>query len=224
MAYSLDMINKMKGFGEIMKRIKLLAITLVLSLGFLSCSDTTLNGPVQDNNSVNYSSEYSNSFQKENPLNKTLGFSDNKVVTKVINGRTGGVINLSAIYKIDDSLTYKGNKSNRQIINVSATLIIPPGAFEGTREITLIDDYKTASLYCYPSMTFDKSLHLNLTFVGLDLAKLGFTTDNVKFGYMRADGSVDPCINDGITLNPLHGAVGVVRARIEHFSRYMFSR
>ena len=27
-------------------------------------------------------------------------------------------------------LYYKGNKSNRQIINVSATLIIPPGAFE----------------------------------------------------------------------------------------------
>ncbi len=52
MAYSLDMINKMKGFGEIMKRIKLLGITLVLSLGFLSCSDTTLNGPVQDNNSL----------------------------------------------------------------------------------------------------------------------------------------------------------------------------
>jgi hypothetical protein len=118
----------------------------------------------------------------------------------------------------------KDNLSGSKIVNVSATLIIPPGAFEGTREITLIDDYKTTSLYCYPSMSFDKTIYLTLTFVGLDLDELGFTKDNVKFGYIRADGTNDPCVTDGIILSPWHGAVGVVRAQINHFSRYGFTR
>ncbi len=206
-----------------MKRIKLLAITLVLSLGFLSCSDTTLNGPEPDNNSVNYS-EYSNSFQKENPQNRNFDYQNNREVSKVINGRIGGVIHLSAIYKHHISRINKRRDYNLEIVTVNATLIIPPGAFEGIRRITLIDDYKTASIYCYPDMTFDKPLYMNLIFTGLNLSTLDLTENNVEFGYIRTDGTVDPCINDGITLNPLHGAVGVVRAQINHFSRYAFTR
>ena len=208
-----------------MKKIKLLAITLILSVGFFSCSDSLLNQPTSDNNIADNSSQYSTSFQKENPQNRNFDYLNNRVVSKVINGRVGGVIHLSAIYKSNVSTMYKkGIHSGSKIVNVSATLIIPPGAFEGIREITLIDDYKTTSLYCYPSMTFDKTIYLNLTFLGLDLDELGFTKDNVKFGYIRADGTNDPCVTDGIILNPWHGALGVIRAQINHFSRYGFSR
>ncbi len=46
----------------------------------------------------------------------------------------GGVIHLSAIYKSSMSTMYKkGNHSGSKIVNVSATLIIPPGAFEGIK-------------------------------------------------------------------------------------------
>jgi len=206
-----------------MKKIKLFAITLVLSVGFFSCSDSLLDQQSSGNNTDNYSSEHSSQFKQENPEKRDFGYQNNKVVSKVINGRIGGVILLSAIYKIDVPFSKRRN-FDLKIVTVSATLIIPPGAFQGTREITLIDDYKTTSIYCYPSMTFDKSLYLNLTFTGLDLTELGFTNDNVKFGYIDENGTVETCINDGITLNQLKGAVGVINARIEHFSRYAFSR
>ena len=206
-----------------MKKIKLFAITLVLSVGFFSCSDSLLDQQSSGNNTDNYSSEHSSQFKQENPEKRDFGYQNNKVVSKVINGRIGGVILLSAIYKIDVPFSKRRN-FDLKIVTVSATLIIPPGAFQGTREITLIDDYKTTSIYCYPSMTFDKSLYLNLTFTGLDLTELGFTNDNVKFGYIDENGTVETCIYDGITLNQLKGAVGVINARIEHFSRYAFSR
>ena len=206
-----------------MKKIKLLAITLVLSVGFFSCSDSLLDQQSSGNNTDNYSSEYSSQFKQENPEKRDFGYQNNKVVSKVINGRIGGIIQLSAIYKIDIPF-YKRKNFDLKTVTVSATLIIPPGAFDGTREITLIDDYKTTSIYCYPSMTFDKSLYLNLTFTGLDLTELGFTNDNVKFGYIDENGTVETCINDGITLDQLKGAVGVINARIDHFSRYAFCR
>jgi len=206
-----------------MKKIKLLAITLVLSVGFFSCSDSLLDQQSSGNNTDNYSSEYSSQFKHENPEKRDFGYQNNKVVSKVINGRIGGIIQLSAIYKIDMPF-YKRKNFDLKTVTVSATLIIPPGAFDGTREITLIDDYKTTSIYCYPGMSFNKSLHLNLIFTGLDLTELGFTNDNVKFGYIDENGTVETCINDGITLDQLKGAVGVINARIEHFSRYAFSR
>ena len=206
-----------------MKKIKLLAITLVLSVGFFSCSDSLLDQQSSGNNTDNYSSEYSSQFKHENPEKRDFGYQNNKVVSKVINGRIGGIIQLLAIYKIDMPF-YKRKNFDLKTVTVSATLIIPPGAFDGTREITLIDDYKTTSIYCYPGMSFNKSLHLNLIFTGLDLTELGFTNDNVKFGYIDENGTVETCINDGITLNQLKGAVGVINARIEHFSRYAFSR
>ena len=199
-----------------LKRLSLLAVTLVISIGLYSCSDSNLNQPVQDNNtSVNYSSNYSNSFQKENPLHKIISFQDNKVVSKVINGRIGGIIELVHIYK---------GKGLLNIKTVIATLIVPPGAFQGTREITLIDDPETASIYCYPSMVFDKPLYLNLAFAGIDIKDLGLTRNNVKFGYIREDGTVEPCVNSGITINPLRGLVEVTMAQVHHFSRYAFTR
>lgn|SRR3989339_821867 len=206
-----------------MKKIKLLAITLVLSVGFFSCSDSLLDQQSSGNNTDNYSSEYSSQFKQENPEKRDFGYQNNKVVSKVINGRIGGIIQLSAIYKIDIPF-YKRKNFDLKTVTVSATLIIPPGAFDGTREITLIDDYKTTSIYCYPGMSFNKSLHLNLIFTGLDLTELGFTNDNVKFGYIDENGTVETCINDGITLDQLKGAVGVINARIDHFSRYAFCR
>ena len=206
-----------------MKKIKLFAITLVLSVGFFSCSDSLLDQQSSGNNTDNYSSEYSSQFKHENPEKRDFGYQNNKVVSKVINGRIGGIIQLSAIYKIDIPF-YKRKNFDLKTVTVSATLIIPPGAFDGTREITLIDDYKTTSIYCYPGMSFNKSLHLNLIFTGLDLTELGFTNDNVKFGYIDENGTVETCINDGITLDQLKGAVGVINARIDHFSRYAFCR
>ncbi len=69
-----------------MKKIKLLAITLILSVGFFSCSDSLLNQPTSDNNIADNSSKYSTSFQKENPQNRNFDYLNNRVVTKVING------------------------------------------------------------------------------------------------------------------------------------------
>lgn len=208
-----------------MQKIGLLAITLIISVGFFSCSDSLLNQPATENNVANNTTVYSNSFKKENLQNWTFDYRNNRLVSKVIDGSIGGVIQLSAVYKYRMFHFHKGeNNYNSYIVTVNATLIIPPGAFEGTREITLIDDYRTASIYCYPGMTFDKTLYMNLVFTGLDLSERGFTADSVRFGYLEEDGEVDPCVNAGITLDPTRGALRVIRAEIHHFSRYAFCR
>ena len=206
--------KKMKKRIEMLKKMRLFFIAFTISISLFSCSDSTLNGPIQKNSSVSYSSEHLNSFQKENPSHKRLKSSKNESITKKIDWKKGGVIQFTHIYK----------EKKKIFVKVTGVLIIPPHAFHGKKNITLIDDYKTASIYCYPSMTFDKPIYMNLIFVGLNISEFGFTNDNVIFGYIEEEGEVEPCINDGITLDPSHGALGVIRAEIHHFSRYAFCR
>jgi len=135
-------------------------------------------------------------------------------VTKTINGKHGGVINLSGIYIGLDL----------RIITVSAKLTIPPAAFEGTKDITLTVDWDTPGVICEPAMEFDTPLTLDLRFINVDILGLLFNHHNVKFAYLGDDGTVKPCEHEGIDLDLLTGLLGVHKAKIEHFSRYGFSR
>jgi hypothetical protein len=185
-------------------KIKIL-ILLVFTLTLISCSDSILNNP--DTNETE-SSSYSNAEKLG-----LLGNSSTTVIKK-INGQTGGVINLSGIYIA----------SNLRIITMNAKLTIPPGAFSGYRNISLTADYQTPGIICEPGMNFNIPLSLDLSYIGLDLLSLLFNPNNVTFAYLGEDGSVVPCEYEGLDFNLLSGLLGVRKAKIEHFSRYGFSR
>lgn len=187
-----------------LRQIKIIAV-LILSLTLVSCSDSILNNPETVNTEHTSLSKKSKKFENDNPPT---------TVTKTINGKDGGVIDLTGSYIGLDL----------RIITVNATLTIPPAAFEGTKNITLTADWQTPGIICEPAMEFDIPLTLDLTYLGVDLLALLFNQNNVFFAYLGDDGTVKPCTYEGIDLNLLTGLLGVRKAKLEHFSRYGFSR
>jgi hypothetical protein len=198
-------MHKLKGLR--MKNIfkNFLFVLVISSLGFWGCSDTLTTEP-QDNISVEKTTETN--------LAKLPALPTELSATKTINGERGGMIVLAGLYR-----TTQG-----RLITVAAALFIPPNAFEGTKEITVTTDEELPSLHFSPCMAFDIPLYLNLTFVGFDLRELGLTPWNTKFCYIGDDGTVEEVSNDGVTVNLYRSSLGVQRARIEHFSRFGFTR
>ena len=183
----------------------LLFVLVFSSLGFWGCSDSLTTEP-QDSVSI----EQTNGSD----LAKWPSFPSEISVTKTINGERGGMIVLAGLYK-----TTKG-----ETITVAGTLFIPPHAFEGTKEITITTDKELPALHFSPGMTFKIPLYLNLTFVGFDLRNLGLFPWNTKFKYIGDDGRTEDVANDGVNVNLNRSSLGVQRARIEHFSRFGFTR
>ena len=183
-----------------------LLVLLVSSLGFWGCSDSLMTEP-QNDISIEKTAQ-------TNPANLPGLIPTELSVTKTINGANGGIILLAGLYI---------NKDGR-IITVLATLNIPRGAFEGTREITIATDKKDPALSFSPSMKFNVPLKLNLTFLSVDLRALGLTPWNTKFSYIGDDGTIENVPNDGIRVDLLRGLLSVNQARIVHFSRLGFTR
>lgn len=185
-------------------KIKILAV-LILTFTLVSCSDSILNNPETVQNENTTLQKQGKKLQNDNPPT---------TVTKTINGKIGGVINLTGLYIGLDL----------RIITVNAKLTIPPAAFEGTKNITLTADWQTPGIICEPAMDFDVPLTLDLLYIGVDIPGLLFNHDNVFFAYLGDDGTIKPCKYEGIDLNLLTGLLGVRKAKLEHFSRYGFSR
>lgn len=72
-------------------------------------------------------------------------------------------------------------------------------------------------------MQFDNALNLSLVFTNLDLNALDLTHD-VKFVFMGDDGTIELTQNDGVQIQLSIGALQVKNAKIEHFSRFGYSR
>jgi hypothetical protein len=179
-------------------------VLLVSGLGFWGCTDSLVTEP---QNEI--------SIEKTNETNLAKDFNPSELsVKKTINGEKGGVILLAGFYKnMDDKL-----------VTTIATLTIPKGAFEGTREISITADKKEPVLSFSPDMKFSVPLKLNLSFTGLDLKKLGLDEDNTRFNYIADDGKIENVPNDGIDVGTFRGSLTVKRARLEHFSRFGFTR
>jgi len=185
-------------------KVKIL-IVLLLSLTVISCSDSIVNNPLIEQTGTESLSEKGN-FERGNPVT---------TITQRINGETGGVIYLTGLHI----------GPNLSVITMSATLTIPPGAFEGETDITLTADYETPGIICEPDMEFSIPLELDLLYIGLDLFALQLFPGQVDFGYIGGKDVVfEPCEYDGIDINLLAGLLGVRKARLHHFSRYGYSR
>ncbi|MBN1302479.1 MAG: hypothetical protein JW995_14775 [Melioribacteraceae bacterium] len=131
-------------------------------------------------------------------FSNSLSKVDAQYVEKDIDGARGGIITFRYGY-----------------------LLIPRGAFEGTRTITLDINNNEAYVDFGPDMTFDKPLKFTIIYRDVDLS--GIDESGVQFGYM--DGSDFVPVNySNIIVNKKAKVLGVIGAELEHFSRFGFLR
>ncbi len=184
--------------------MKNLIITLAMLLLFaVGCTDqTSITSPEQ-------------SVQTQEPnwiaLPQAEGMSLGKISSssKSVNGTNGTTWPWNT--------SYSGSNGR---ITINTVLVVESNSFSGT--VTIKQSHDDA--YCVttftPSMVFNKPLLFTITYTGIDLAAIN--PADVKFAYIAADGSVQYAENDGIVVDLATGKLGVINARIPHFSRYGF--
>jgi hypothetical protein len=185
---------------------KVIQIIMLASLVFTGCSQFE-NNPTQP--------EF---YTKQSQLNFAMANSANAVEVNAImeiDGTVGGQITI-----LQDVMDSTG-----RIVNVYADLIVPPGAFQGVKVISVDVDLKTASVDFNPSMQFDSCLTFNCLFSNLPLAEIGFAKgDTVQFSYIDEFGHTFPTLSKEVAMNWYQGRLRVHNAKIKHFSRYGFIR
>ena len=128
---------------------------------------------------------------------------------KEINGDEGGTI------EIEGKLKHG--------IKFEAKLVIPKGAFEGTKKITVKFDKKIAAFDFSPNnTTFDKPLLFTAKIEGLNLK--GIDPNSVQFGYIDKNGNLVPIVYDEIKVDVEEGELAVYNAQLNHFSRYGWAK
>lgn len=174
-----------------MKRLILFSF-VVLGLFLAGCSDqSSLVGPTQQ---ISQQQGRTLIGLPISSLNKSIKASEK------INGAEGGTIEFEG--------KLKGGK-----IKVEGKLVIPAGAFNGTRKISIKLDKKTASFKFGPSGTFDKPLLFSAEISGLKVKG-----NNADFVYIGKNNNLTTVVNDASGIDD--GTVYVVNAQLNHFSRY----
>jgi hypothetical protein len=194
-----------------------LMVTCMLLAG---CQEGEMNNPtapdqpasVKQNSLINQLSLKQSMFGLQNGLDNTLTNSSTVTVSQQINGDTGGLIEINKVI-------LKGLSST----TISASIKFPAGCFSGTKDISATVNIDSSSISFSPSMVFNIPVNLNLSFVGLNLLNLGFTSGSkVNFVYISNDNKIQLVQNSGILFNLLNGELSVKDAVLNHFSRYAF--
>ena len=136
-------------------------------------------------------------------------------MTKEIDGLLGGEI----LFKS----SFFDNQGNTVLINTLLTF--KPNSFEGVKEITVKPDPVTGSISFFPEMTFNIPAILDLSFSGINLAKLGFSSNSkADFVYMADNGDIQYVLIDECKIKWNAHKLYVKKAELPHFSRYVFIR
>ncbi|MGD1006383.1 MAG: hypothetical protein ABR980_04025 [Ignavibacteriaceae bacterium] len=192
---------------------KLFLFIAAISLFYFGCTDVATNSVNQPVNSskqmIQLPAKSVSSVKSGLSIESASGLS----VSVNINGVIGDILFLDGNYT-----DVNGNK-----IFALATLIIPGGAFSGKQTLTMACDNTYAGLDFSPSITFNKSLYLTLSFSGLDLKSMGITNSNIDFYYVDGSGNYTAIPNSGVIVDRKTGTLTVIGAEINHFSRYAFA-
>ena len=136
-------------------------------------------------------------------------------MTQEIDGLLGGEI------LFESSIV--DNESNT--ILVHALLTFEPNSFEGVKTITVKPDPITGSISFFPEMTFNIPAILDLSFSGINLAKLGFNSNTkADFVYMADNGDIQDILKNECKIKWKTKEIFVKKAELPHFSRYVFIR
>jgi hypothetical protein len=114
--------------------------------------------------------------------------------------------------------SYEGGPTG--LVTINSNLQFLPNAFTGTVDISQTFNTETASVTFGPSMQFSIPVVYNLTISGVDISDLDPNT--LGFVYIAADGSIQECIYDSVSMNAATGTLSVTNAQLQHFSRYGF--
>lgn len=106
------------------------------------------------------------------------------------------------------------------LVTINASLSTERNSYTGIRTLSMTLETNSTVVTFGPEQVFIIPLKYNVTFTGVDLS--GINPATVQFAYIAADGSIQYAENDGIIVNLATGKLGVINARIPHFSRYGF--
>lgn len=182
------------------KMKKFFVLAALVGLFLVGCQDASMNPVSNDNSQISKVKSLASS-----------NFNNNSV-TQTIDGSQGGTITFT-----------KTNVGLDGIQEVNINLTFKPGAFEGTRDITVTANFNDASFSFYPHMVFDNNskVTLNANYTGVDLTNLNLSNlPKIDFYYLGDDGSKELIKNNGTKIDLTSGSIGVKNAKLPHFSRY----
>jgi hypothetical protein len=133
---------------------------------------------------------------------------------ETIDGSKGGFIKIKESY-----ITEYGD-----IVEIDVKLKIEKDCFSGIVDITMtVDDVYTAVKFT-PKMVFNKPIDLDVKYRGLDPDQLILTSSNYDFLYIDDNGDTETIPTNGVVVNAELGEIFVKKAKLSHFSRYVFIR
>jgi hypothetical protein len=146
------------------------------------------------------------------PVNIPTVMSPQLRVSKVIDGRIGGALIIDFQYYT----------SPKDTVTINASLIFPPGSFDGLIEILMVLDNKIGTISFYPHMVFNIPALLNLKYDGINLSDINI--NSIDFVYQNDDGLIEQVNYKSIMVLPEQGYLGLIDASLDHFSRYGWTR
>jgi hypothetical protein len=178
---------------------KVLLIVALFGFGIWGCSENAnLTGPEK--------SETQQSFMKVATNNSTMLMKTS--VSKVIDGDRGGIVWINL-------------QSEDKEFGAFGALWFKRGSFDGKENISVSLADGIAALDFEPSgIPLDKAAILTATIKGLDLND----GDDIDFKYIDENGNLASVDYRRLIVNKRRGWVTVIGAKLEHFSRYGWTR
>ena len=183
-----------------------MSLAILSALLIVSCTDTSI-APIESDN---------HSYQLiKLPPKAGLSVENIYTVTKTISGEHGGTIKIKESYVAEDGHTVK----------IDVKLKIKKNSFSGDDvDITMTVDDVYAAVWFSPHMIFDKPVELKAKFEGINLKELELTTGEYDFVFMDDYSRVEDVDHNGVMVKESNGEIRVNKAKLNHFSRYVFVR
>jgi major membrane immunogen (membrane-anchored lipoprotein) len=183
----------------------LIPLALLATLLLFACGDNSISPIETDNHSYQLSK-----IQTKSELTVGKIFS----ISKTINGDKGGTIKLKKSYVAED-----GHK-----VKIDVKFKVKKHSFKGKVAITMWVDENNAAVWFTPHMVFNKPTELDVKFEGIEINELKLTNGNYDFVFINDNDSIEEIDHNGVKVKENKGKISVKKAKLNHFSRYAFSR
>lgn len=135
---------------------------------------------------------------------------ETQTYTQDINGANGG--------EFEQSYSY--DNSTGGTVYQFAKLDFFPGAFTGTKNISMTFNTGGAAMELGPAMQFQADVEYTYEITGVDLT--GINPATLEFVYIDASGNMYTVDYDDVIMDANTGMLKVINAVLPHFSRYGF--
>ena len=134
--------------------------------------------------------------------------------TESIDGSEGGHVKF-----VENYITVDGDT-----VVVDVHLHAHKNSFSGIVDITVTVDDVYAAVKLTPPMIFNDHIDLDLKYQGLDPAQLNLPSGEYEFLFLDDNGNTETVPSHGVVVNAELGEISVKKAKLSHFSRYVFMK